>query len=150
MGVRLVLVSRSPYFGIFGVLIQAITFALLLCIFGLPFFGLLTVLIYVGGMLIVFLFSTVLGAERYPDSGWYEIPLFSIILWVVRLSLVDSWDITKDLDVTFLRLSLEGKLGSIFSRLGFITLLVGVVLLVALMVVLNFGLEHAQATLRKL
>lgn len=79
-GSSVVFSSRSPYFAIFGVLIQAISFSLLFCLFGYPMFGLLTVLIYVGGMLIIFLFSTVLSAERYPDSGWGELLLVTVSL----------------------------------------------------------------------
>ena len=89
IGVCVVFASPSPYFGIFGVLVQALAFSSLLCLLGLPLFGLLTILIYVGGMLIIFLFSTVLRAERYPDSGWLEALVFSGLLCAMRLSVVD-------------------------------------------------------------
>lgn len=71
--------SLSPYFGIFGVLLQSLSFAGLLCYVGLSFFALVVALIYVGGMIIIFLFSAVLSAERYPQSGTRLI----VLLWLV-------------------------------------------------------------------
>nr|CBH40122.1 NADH dehydrogenase subunit 6 [Amphipholis squamata] len=149
-GICIVFASRSPYFGIFGVLLQALSFSLLLCLFGLPFFGLLTILIYVGGMLIIFLFSTVLSAERYPDSGWLEALSLSLVLLLLGGSLIDSWSSLSNDQLTLLNLNNENSLGEVFSGYGLVVLLVVLGLLMALLIVLAFGYEHSRITLRKL
>ena len=71
-GGLIILFRGSPYFGLFGVLVQSLGYSIYLFFGELPFFGLLVILVYVGGMLVVFLFSTILSAERYPGSRWVE------------------------------------------------------------------------------
>ena len=147
---RLVLVfSGSPYFGLFGVLIQSIGFSLYLFFCGLPFFGLLMVLVYVGGMMVVFLFSTILSAERYPGTSWREFFVFSLCLILLVYPSLSSWHLFGS------PLSLGGlrrELGymEVFKSLGLLTCLIAFVLLVALVVVLIVGFEHRERSLRKL
>nr|YP_009545853.1 NADH dehydrogenase subunit 6 [Ophioceres incipiens]AYO99645.1 NADH dehydrogenase subunit 6 [Ophioceres incipiens] len=148
-GSCLLIFSNSPYFGVFGVLTQSLAFSVLLCFFGVPFFGLLIVLIYIGGMLVVFLFSTILSAERYPSTGSWEVLLFSGGLSTFIYPLLYSWETNVE-SLGFLTLESESNLGEIFGCLGIFTCLVGIVLLVALMVVLTFGFEHGYGQLRKL
>nr|YP_010120069.1 NADH dehydrogenase subunit 6 [Amphioplus laevis]QRC36800.1 NADH dehydrogenase subunit 6 [Amphioplus laevis] len=149
LGGLVVFSARSPYYGIFGILLQAISFSGLFCIFGFPFFGLLMILIYVGGMLIIFLFSTVLSAERYPESGWLEVVFFWVSFSLLSYPLVDSWGGELN-SLSSLGLGNEAGLGEVFSLFGSLTVLVVVVLLVALMVVLAFGFENSEESLRKL
>uniref|UniRef100_A0AAU6PX90 NADH-ubiquinone oxidoreductase chain 6 n=1 Tax=Ophionereis sp. TaxID=3135531 RepID=A0AAU6PX90_9ECHI len=146
----IILFSSSPYFGVFGVLLQALSFSVLLCIYGMPFFGLLVVLIYVGGMLIVFLFSTVLSAERFPSAGYWEILVFWFVIGGLSLPYLVGWEARLFQDLSFLPLGCEVGLGEVFGGLSIITCFIAFVLLVALMVVLCFGYEHTQNNLRKL
>nr|YP_009680570.1 NADH dehydrogenase subunit 6 [Ophioplocus japonicus]QDH07344.1 NADH dehydrogenase subunit 6 [Ophioplocus japonicus] len=149
-GVLLLVFSSSPFFGVFGILVQALSFSILLCLYGSPFFGLLVILIYIGGMMVVFLFSTILSAERYPSIGVWEAFLFWFGLGVLICPLVCSWKVSLE-SMGFLALELEaGSFGEIFGSLSVFTCLVAVVLLVALMVVLTFGFEHSRGSLRKL
>jgi uncharacterized protein (DUF58 family) len=50
-----------------GNLPQVLGLTYFLCFFGVLFIVLLLALVCVGGMLVVFLFFTVLSAERYPE-----------------------------------------------------------------------------------
>jgi len=149
LGGRIVLFRQSPYFGIFGVLIQALSLARLLSLFGFPFFALLLVLIYVGGMLIIFLFSTVLSAERYPSSGWEQILVFSFILRLCAFPIISCWAPSLEA-LSRLTLYSENILGVAFGPFGYITLLVVYILLIALVVVLYFGFEHSRESIRKI
>ena len=149
-GKCVVFFRRSPFFGIFGVLVQALAFACLLCLYACPFFGLLLILVYIGGMLIIFLFSTILRAERYPESGWKETLIFWVGLCMVVLPVVFSWEVTLDL----LKREERGRhsylLGKVLVEFSFFTIIVVIILLIALIVVLKFCFEHTQRALRKL
>nr|YP_009651561.1 NADH dehydrogenase subunit 6 [Amphiura digitula]QDA81585.1 NADH dehydrogenase subunit 6 [Amphiura digitula]QHT54243.1 NADH dehydrogenase subunit 6 [Amphiura digitula] len=142
--------SRSPFFGIFGVLVQALSFACLLCLYACPFFGLLLILVYIGGMLIIFLFSTILSAERYPESGWKETLLFWVGLCVITLPVVFSWEAMLGLMSKEENGDHSYLLGNVLVEFSFFTIVVVVILLVALVIVLKFCFEHSQSALRKL
>lgn len=58
--------SLSPYYGALGLVIVAIGGCVLLRLLGLSFMALILLLMYLGGMLVVFVYSTALSAERYP------------------------------------------------------------------------------------
>nr|YP_009732649.1 NADH dehydrogenase subunit 6 [Ophiarachnella gorgonia]QHT54256.1 NADH dehydrogenase subunit 6 [Ophiarachnella gorgonia] len=141
--------SGSPYFALFGVLLQALAFSMFLCFYGFPFFGLLIVLIYVGGMLIVFLFSTILCAERFPEIKGFELFIFWFGLSFLFCPLIGSWEPSL-LGFSYTAISSELELGEIFGLLGIFTFLVALVLLLALIVVLSLGFEHTKLSLRKL
>ena len=106
-------------------------------------------IVYVGGMLVVFLFSTVLSAERYPE---FDLGVFFVFFFggfILSLPLL-GWVSGLGRGETFVGLVLtEGFVGQ-YGCFGYMTCVVGVILLMALIVVLEFGFEHSRGALRKL
>nr|YP_009545879.1 NADH dehydrogenase subunit 6 [Ophioplinthus brevirima]AYO99671.1 NADH dehydrogenase subunit 6 [Ophioplinthus brevirima] len=141
--------SGSPYYGLFGVLIQSVGFSLYLFLWGLPFFSLLLVLIYIGGMLIVFLFSTILSAERFPGSSWVEVLVFLLGGLALLIPVSYSWHF-GDLLVSLCSLTSELGFLGVFGDLWVVTCLVALILLLALVVVLVVAFEHGKVSLRSL
>nr|YP_009545824.1 NADH dehydrogenase subunit 6 [Astrotoma agassizii]AYO99603.1 NADH dehydrogenase subunit 6 [Astrotoma agassizii] len=148
-GSLVVLWSRSPYYGVFGVLLQSLGYFLFLCFYNFPFFGLIFLLVYVGGMLIVFLFSTVLSAEKYPSSSILEMLFFLLSISLIIFPFLNIW-FPSTISFSLLSLSSENQLGEIMGWLGGLTCLVAVILLISLMVVFSLCFEHSQGNLRKL
>lgn len=66
LGRTLVFYSLSPYYGALGLVMVAVSGCLLCGLLGLSFIALILILIYMGGMLVVFVYSTAISAERYP------------------------------------------------------------------------------------
>nr|BDG62541.1 NADH dehydrogenase subunit 6 [Ophiocten ludwigi] len=149
LGSAVLVFSGSPYFGLFGVLVQSLGFSLLLFFLGLPFFSLLIVLVYVGGMMVVFLFSTILSAERYPGSSWSEFFIFSFFVFLLLIPNSFS-SFYFSFGNSLGSLSPELGYSSVFVDLSTITCLIAFILLVGLVVVLVIGFEHGQSNLRKL
>lgn len=149
LGGLIILFRGSPYFGLFGVLLQSLGYSLYLFLRGLPFFGLLVILVYVGGMLVVFLFSTVLSAERYPGSRWIEFTIFSLLVPLILIPELSNWFLLKS-NFSFRCIRGELGYGEVFIKMGALTCLLAFILLVALVVILVVGFEHRQSSLRKL
>nr|AYW52641.1 NADH dehydrogenase subunit 6 [Astrohamma tuberculatum] len=148
-GSLIVLWSCSPYYGVFGILLQSVGYSLFLCFYGFPFFSLIFLLIYVGGMLIVFLFSSVLSAERYPSSSILEIIFFLLSINLLIFPFLNI-NFSSNLSFSLLSLSSETHIGEIMGLLGGLTCLVAIILFVSLMVVFSLCFEHSQSSLRKL
>nr|YP_009545814.1 NADH dehydrogenase subunit 6 [Ophioplinthus gelida]AYO99593.1 NADH dehydrogenase subunit 6 [Ophioplinthus gelida] len=141
--------SGSPFYGLLGVLFQSLGFLVYLLLWGMPFFSLVIILIYVGGMMVVFLFSTILSAERYPGTSWGEIIFFLLGGSLVFSSFNFSWHF-GDLNLTLCTMSNELGLLGVFNGLGVVTCLVGFILLLALIIVLVLAFEHGMVSLRAL
>nr|YP_009110247.1 NADH dehydrogenase subunit 6 [Aphelasterias japonica]AIW65068.1 NADH dehydrogenase subunit 6 [Aphelasterias japonica] len=85
LGSTLVFYSLSPYYGALGLVIVAMAGCVLCSLVGLSFMALVLLLIYVGGMLVVFVYSSALSAERYPVvSNIKEVLVlfFILVLWI--------------------------------------------------------------------
>nr|YP_003457266.1 NADH dehydrogenase subunit 6 [Holothuria forskali]CBH40175.1 NADH dehydrogenase subunit 6 [Holothuria forskali] len=65
-GSTLVFYSLSPYYAALGLVLTSLFGCVVLSCLGLSFMALLLLLIYMGGMMVVFVYSSALSADRYP------------------------------------------------------------------------------------
>lgn len=67
-GCLMVASNPAPYYGVVGLVIGVVGGCGLLVSGGGSFVGLVLILIYIGGILVVFAYSIALAAEPYPES----------------------------------------------------------------------------------
>nr|NP_008164.1 NADH dehydrogenase subunit 6 [Patiria pectinifera]Q33817.1 RecName: Full=NADH-ubiquinone oxidoreductase chain 6; AltName: Full=NADH dehydrogenase subunit 6 [Patiria pectinifera]BAA03876.1 NADH-dehydrogenase subunit 6 [Patiria pectinifera] len=146
LGSTLVFYSLSPYYGALGLVLVALSGCLLCSLLGFSFIALVLILIYVGGMLVVFVYSTAISAERYPSvSNFNEILVLSslVISWgvlnfdpLINVE-VNSWGFVTNSDLV--------GASNLYSSMGGYLLIGGYILLVALVValVLTYGSDYS-------
>ena len=73
--------SLSPYYGALGLVLVAVCGCVFCSLVGLSFVALILILVYIGGMMVVFVYSTAISAERYPMvSKFKEIIILSVFV----------------------------------------------------------------------
>nr|QEZ90473.1 NADH dehydrogenase subunit 6 [Archaster typicus] len=145
LGSTLVFYSLSPYYGALGLVMVSISGCFLCALFGFSFVAMVLVLIYMGGMLVVFVYSTAISAERYPVVGGIgEVFVLSLLVvsWVFL-----SFNFLLDLPVCSWSLGVEEDLlggSGLYESMGGYLLVAGFVLLVALVaaLVITYGSEY--------
>nr|YP_009369664.1 NADH dehydrogenase subunit 6 [Mespilia globulus]AID60583.1 NADH dehydrogenase subunit 6 [Mespilia globulus] len=65
-GSTLVFYSFSPYFSALGLVVVSVSGCIILSLLGSSFVSLVLLLVYMGGMLVVFAYSSAISAERFP------------------------------------------------------------------------------------
>nr|AAF85920.1 NADH dehydrogenase subunit 6 [Loxia scotica] len=60
--------NPSPYYGVLGLVVAAVAGCGWLVSLGVSFISLVLVMVYLGGMLVVFVYSVSLAADPYPES----------------------------------------------------------------------------------
>nr|YP_007506998.1 NADH dehydrogenase subunit 6 [Urocissa erythroryncha]AFC65142.1 NADH dehydrogenase subunit 6 [Urocissa erythroryncha] len=60
--------NPSPYYGVIGLVVASISGCGWLVSIGVSFVSLVLVMVYLGGMLVVFVYSVSLAADPYPES----------------------------------------------------------------------------------
>nr|YP_003126938.1 NADH dehydrogenase subunit 6 [Girella punctata]BAH97829.1 NADH dehydrogenase subunit 6 [Girella punctata] len=94
LGVVAVASNPSPYFAALALVLVATMGCGVLVGHGGPFLSLVLLLIYLGGMLVVFAYSAALAAEPYPES-WISLSIGAYMMgYVVVVLLVGGlfWD----------------------------------------------------------
>nr|YP_009344340.1 NADH dehydrogenase subunit 6 [Temnopleurus toreumaticus]APT42108.1 NADH dehydrogenase subunit 6 [Temnopleurus toreumaticus] len=144
-GSTLVFYSFSPYFSALGLVVVSVSGCVSLSLMGSSFISLVLLLVYMGGMLVVFAYSSAISAERFPVvNNLGEVGGLSVLLssWVFL-----SFDNFQDFsNYFFCFVSGESLLGSsTFYNGGGVLVILGVfVLLVALIgaLVISRGVEN--------
>nr|YP_009558635.1 NADH dehydrogenase subunit 6 [Benthodytes marianensis]AZZ06736.1 NADH dehydrogenase subunit 6 [Benthodytes marianensis] len=151
LGSTLVFYSLSPYYAAVGLVITAFFGCITLSVIGLSFIALLFFLIYMGGMLVVFIYSSALSAERFPKvSNLVDvITLFILItLWIFAV-----YEPFMEMNLTLNTFNVHSDLNALsglYSEGGIYLLWGGLALLVILVVVLILSLGESVTTLRSI
>nr|NP_740138.1 NADH dehydrogenase subunit 6 [Petroscirtes breviceps]BAC23759.1 NADH dehydrogenase subunit 6 [Petroscirtes breviceps] len=79
VGAASVAANPSPYYAAFGLVVMAVSGCGVVGLLGGTLLSLVLVLIYLGGMLVVFAYSAAMAAEPYPEA-WLSLPVFLSML----------------------------------------------------------------------
>nr|USQ66612.1 NADH dehydrogenase subunit 6 [Myomyscus sp. ETH0898] len=86
----------SPIYGGLGLIISGFVGCFIILGFGGSFLGLLVFLIYLGGMLVVFGYTTAMATEEYPEtwgSSWlfFSFLIIGFLMEILFVLLLDNW-----------------------------------------------------------
>nr|YP_003127131.1 NADH dehydrogenase subunit 6 [Toxotes chatareus]BAH97803.1 NADH dehydrogenase subunit 6 [Toxotes chatareus] len=158
LGLVAVASNPSPYFAALGLVVVAVMGCWVLVGHGGSFLSLILLLIYLGGMLVVFAYSAALAAEPYPES-WGSWPvLVNMMIYLVGVILVSalfwggwygfSWVSADELGGFSVFRGDVGGVALMYS-LGGLMLIIGAwVLLLTLFVVLELTRGLSRGALR--
>nr|YP_010161662.1 NADH dehydrogenase subunit 6 [Phyllophorella liuwutiensis]QRI59071.1 NADH dehydrogenase subunit 6 [Phyllophorella liuwutiensis] len=151
LGSVMVFYSLSPYFAALGLVISTAFGCILLGFCGVSFLAILLLLIYLGGMMVVFVYANALSADRFPViSNVGEVFfLFMVIFFWVYMIFEDFMDLGA-LDGSLIYLGDLSSLSVLYDY-GYLYLLVGgIALLVVLVLVLIISFSFSYTCLRAL
>nr|AML60473.1 NADH dehydrogenase subunit 6 [Tylototriton shanorum] len=157
VGLVAVASNPSPYFAAFGLVLASVSGCCLLVDFGVSFLSLVLLLIYLGGMMVVFAYSASLAAEPYPEA-WGS---WSVVVYVcVYIAFLGVGAVLFDCKCSIVRLfsgycvdfrvvGLDwGGVGVMYSIGGLLLVVVGWALLLTLFVVLEVTRGVSRGALR--
>ncbi|ADX43876.1 NADH dehydrogenase subunit 6 (mitochondrion) [Meleagris gallopavo] len=158
LGVLAVASNPSPYYGVVGLVVASVVGCGWLVNLGVSFISLALFMVYLGGMLVVFVYSVSLAADPYPEAwgDWRVVGyglgfIFVIYVGVVLGELVEYWKVgvltVDSAGVFFVRLDFSGV--AMFYSCGVGLLLVaGWGLLLVLFVVLELVRGLSRGAIR--
>nr|YP_010429241.1 NADH dehydrogenase subunit 6 [Praomys morio]USQ66742.1 NADH dehydrogenase subunit 6 [Praomys morio] len=94
----------SPIYGGLGLIVSGFVGCLMILGFGGSFLGLLVFLIYLGGMLVVFGYTTAMATEEYPETWGSSWLIFSFLVVGVLMEMMFMWFIDYLNEVEFVNL----------------------------------------------
>nr|YP_009128911.1 NADH dehydrogenase subunit 6 [Apostichopus californicus]AJT35520.1 NADH dehydrogenase subunit 6 [Apostichopus californicus] len=151
LGSTLVFYSLSPYYAALGLMISSLFGCVVLTSLGLTFLALLLLLIYMGGMLVVFVYSSALSADRYPMvSNLGEVILLFLLLSFWVLFIFEDFLESSTLFKLLSPLNDLSSLSVLYDCGGAYLLIGGLALLVVLIVALVVSYGSSLLALRAL
>nr|YP_010605986.1 NADH dehydrogenase subunit 6 [Zygometra comata]WAN81305.1 NADH dehydrogenase subunit 6 [Zygometra comata] len=150
-GSSLVFYSLSPYFSALGLISVSISGCFLLSQLNTSFLALILLLIYIGGMLIVFIYSSALTNDRFPStSNPNEILTLSLffIIWTIIIFNNNNWNILNQNNSLSNSIDIEGTSYLFHQNMIIYFLLTGYILIIALIAVLNISFNNENLSLR--
>nr|YP_009000566.1 NADH dehydrogenase subunit 6 [Hyperolius marmoratus]BAO42921.1 NADH dehydrogenase subunit 6 [Hyperolius marmoratus] len=155
IGLLAVASNPSPYYGALGLVVGAVFGSLILFKMGMTFLSLVLLLIYLGGMMVVFAYCTALVASPYPET-WGNVVVLNYLVCIAgatfcMLSLVTWLNINEDVFYVFEWGEVYSDwlgVSQTFSSGGLLLLFGGLALLLALVVVFEVVRGHYSGTLR--
>nr|AUR26835.1 NADH dehydrogenase subunit 6 [Smicrornis brevirostris]AUR26991.1 NADH dehydrogenase subunit 6 [Smicrornis brevirostris] len=149
--------NPSPYYGVVGLVVASIAGCGWLISLGVSFVSLVLVMVYLGGMLVVFVYSVSLAADPYPES-WGD---WRVAGYVVGLGLVVMVGVVvgglfggvleggtvNSTGMSFVRLDFNG-VAAFYSRGAGLFLVAGWGLLLTLFVVLELVRGLSRGAIR--
>nr|AHA82042.1 NADH dehydrogenase subunit 6 [Aegypius monachus] len=89
--------NPSPYYGVVGLVLGSVVGCGWLVSLGVPFVALVLFMVYLGGMLVVFVYSVCLAADLFPEAwgDWrvlgYGVGMVLVLVVGVMVSEVECW-----------------------------------------------------------
>nr|USF17104.1 NADH dehydrogenase subunit 6 [Hirundo rustica transitiva] len=81
--------NPSPYYGVLGLVVGSVAGCGWLVSLGVSFVSLVLVMVYLGGMLVVFVYSVSLAADPYPEA-WADLGVVGYVLGLGLVIVVGS------------------------------------------------------------
>uniref|UniRef100_UPI00315C807F NADH dehydrogenase subunit 6 n=1 Tax=Mergus octosetaceus TaxID=1570318 RepID=UPI00315C807F len=158
VGVLGVASNPSPHYGVVGLVLASVAGCGWLLSLGVSFVALVLFMVYLGGMLVVFVYSVALAAEPFPEAwgGWRVIGHAAALVAVVMGGLVlggfvGSWGLgvatVDSVGVSAVRLDFSG-VAMLYSRGVGMFLVAGWGLLLTLFVVLELVRGLSRGAIR--
>nr|YP_626619.1 NADH dehydrogenase subunit 6 [Salamandrella keyserlingii]ABC56032.1 NADH dehydrogenase subunit 6 [Salamandrella keyserlingii] len=149
--------NPSPYFAALGLVLASVCGCWVLVELGVSFLALVLLLIYLGGMLVVFAYSASLAAEPYPEAwgSWSVLIYVMSYLLMIILGYI-FFNCSVSLEFLFTNYNMEfgtvgndwGGIGVMYSYGGCFLMFSGWVLLLTLFVVLEITRGLSRGSLR--
>nr|YP_010191966.1 NADH dehydrogenase subunit 6 [Thyonella gemmata]QZM06635.1 NADH dehydrogenase subunit 6 [Thyonella gemmata] len=150
LGSTMVFYSLSPYYASLGLVLCSLLGCVVLGFCGVSFLALLLLLVYMGGMLVVFIYSNALSADRYPIVGNFSEVLVLFILMCFWIFFIYEDYLELGVLGGFVGFQGLSGLGNLYSYGGLYLLIGGLALLVVLVVALIISYSFSVVSLRAL
>nr|ACJ43815.1 NADH dehydrogenase subunit 6 [Pleurodeles poireti] len=157
VGLVAVASNPSPYFAAFGLVLASVGGCCLLIDLGVSFLSLVLLLIYLGGMMVVFAYSASLAAEPYPEAwGSWSVAAYVCVyvLFLVGGGMFFGCNFSVEYlfsgyCVDFQAIGFDWwGVGNMFPLVGFLLVVVGWHFLLTLFVVLEVTRGVSRGALR--